>query len=183
MFGMSIVLDDGTPTVARWLAGDCHVLTLSLHRLTGWPIKSLHDGRVSGGHSPMHGSGFLVHSGLIRPDRAFVDARGATLPRGMATIEREYIVESETWARWLRTDNGEFTADDLVDVVPGDRDAFEASMVDAASFTNEHLLVHLAGYPFSPLPDAGRWHESKGDLDSRACNDADGTGILDSTPF
>lgn len=138
----------------RWLVGDCHVLSLVLHRMTGWPLMSLHDARICGGsHIHMDDCGMLVHSGVRRPDGRFLDAGGIRSPN-RTEIEDAYL-DFPDRARWMVGDE-EFDADDLRAVVPMSVDDFDAAAVDAAAFVQEHLSEHLTGFPMSPQPEAGQ---------------------------
>lgn len=62
--------------VRRWAHGDCHALTAALHIRTGWPVFVLHDSRFRCGPTELFEFGEPVHSGVLCPDGAFLDAYG-----------------------------------------------------------------------------------------------------------
>lgn len=146
---------------ARWLRKDCHVLTLALHRRTGWPIMTLHDGRISNSRMAMDEAGMLVHSGLVRPDGVFLDARGVIAMSDLGPVEDAYVYYHETWARWLRSDLDAFDVDEFRESMILDGEKLERALADARDFIERELLIHIAGFPVEPMPEAGQLRDAE----------------------
>ena len=66
----------GAEEIRRWAHGDCHALTAALHVRTGWPVFVLHDSRFRCGPTHLYEFGEPVHSGVVCPDGALLDAYG-----------------------------------------------------------------------------------------------------------
>jgi len=130
----------------RWGASDCHVLTIALHRRTGWPIVALHDGRISGGRqSPLDDYGMLCHSGVLSPDGRFLDIRGMHGRAELETVEDRYVEMPELWARWSGIDE-RWSVDDLLAKMPQRGEELERGLMDAEQAIETYLFLHLPAF-------------------------------------
>jgi len=129
----------------RWGAGDCHVLTIALHRRTGWPIATLLDARIcGGGYGEINQYGFLVHSGVITPDGSFMDIYGVHDREGLAAVEDRYLDEYDR-PRWLGRDPV-VPECDLLEVLTIEGEELEEALKDAEAAIDAYLAPAIAAY-------------------------------------
>jgi hypothetical protein len=134
------------PVIRRWGHADCHWLTIALHRRTGWPIVTLHNGRIRGGSRYLDDFGILVHSGVACPDGRFLDIRGLHDKPGMEALAVFYLDECD-YPRW----NDDASEDDLLEILPASEIVDPSILESADAIIHERLSgVISAASPVSP---------------------------------
>ena len=154
------------PILCRWAHDGCHVLAIALHRMTGWPLVTLHDGRFRGSGRFLDEHGMLVHSGVACPDGHFLDIRGLHDEASRLVIADHYMHDPDMWAYWTfegEFDNG-YREEDLLDVLPLAADALDAAIAEANDVIAGRLmplLVSAGGNLFPAGPSDP--HDALGD--------------------
>jgi hypothetical protein len=134
--------DMADPEVRLWGHDRCHVLTLALHHLTGWPILTLHDRRCGGGNLRLHEDGAVLHSGVLAPDGRFLDVRGLHAPEDMERLAELY--GDAPWVSWGCDEPP--TEADLLEIVPeADLPSFGVLLDEAEALIASCLAPMLAG--------------------------------------
>lgn len=153
--------DAGEASVlARWGHSQCHALTLALHERTGWPILTLHDGRVAYGQRYLDQCGDLLHSGVVMPDGSFLDIRGICSPERMDEVASRYLadVERARWSHDIRPD-----ARDLAEML--DRHDLLVVALEEAHSVVDGYLVEKTGIVLPAKVDAERPWLNEADLE------------------
>jgi len=149
--------DCSDPVIKRWGHGQCHALTLALHRRTGWPILTLHDSGVTIDTSYLEEFGSVLHSGVVHPDGDFIDIRGKHDPEAMERIAAYYVDEDRS--RWACVAQPREV--DLLECM--DRhDLIDAAIFDADKVIEERLLPCLETQPGMTAADAERIVHDRG---------------------
>ena len=116
--------------IDRWGRKDCHILSLAMHRETGWPIVTLCDGRFCCSHHPLEASGALVHSGVRHPDGGLLDIFGLHEgPADLLILADEFLENPERWARW----DFNVDAEDLESILSDDGEDLDIAYDEAKS--------------------------------------------------
>jgi len=149
--------DCADPVIRRWGHGQCHALTLALHRRTGWPILTLHDRDVQIDTSYLEEFGSVLHSGVVHPDGNFIDIRGKHDAEAMERIAAYYVDPGR--ARWAyEAQPGEMElieSMDRHDLIPG-------AVAEADEVIEDRLLPCLEAEPGMTAADAERFVHERG---------------------
>ena len=129
--------DRNDPDVQRWGYDQCHVLTLALHRMTRWPILTLHDRHRCISYVRLHEEGDVLHSGVLAPDGRFLDVRGLHDKKGMGYLIDLY--DDSGYADWGC--QFEPSEEDLLEII---RDADAANFADLVQEANALIASRLA---------------------------------------
>jgi hypothetical protein len=139
--------------VRRWGHDDCHYLTLALHRATGWPIMTLHDGRIRCGRLALDDFGSLVHSGVTVPDGSFLDVRGVhRSERDRLTLAELYIHYPSFYATYVP----DVSEAELLEKVLGTPEEIETLVIEAAGVISDRLATNVE----MQMPDPGEARSS-----------------------
>lgn len=95
--------------------GDCHFLTVSLARLTGWRPVTLNDTRICGGWASwIEEFGALLHSAVITPSGHLVDAHGVRpIENDGCAVTYSDFPDSVHWRPEINAE-----IDDLIAILP-----------------------------------------------------------------